>query len=113
MSIQQNVIGNIVKPILSSIQIFLKNNLSLNFEQELLLNSLYKNVENPFRECDTEYKLQEWLKSKKYMSNFEMFSINTEIGPVFQRGEINYDEVETTGVLLPISFQFQQVFEKK
>lgn len=111
LSIQSCVMQNIVEPILTKVQHILKTSLSLNIEQEILLSSMFQNIENPFQSCATEYTLYEWLKKNEYISNFEEFTINNEIEPVHCRGKIKYDAVETTGVMLPISFQFKKSFE--
>lgn len=111
-SIQENVLHKIVNPILEKFDQFVKNNFSLQIEQTLLLSSLFQEIENPFRNCSTDHQLYEWLKANDYLSNFEEFSINNEITQLYRRGEMRYDEVDTTGVLMPISFQFRKIFEK-
>lgn len=112
LSIQNSVRHNIVSPMLKNIQQILKTNLSLNIEQEMLLSSLFQNIENPFQTCDTEYKLIEHLKQNDLWNDYEEFTINNEIESTHCRGQTQYDAVETTGVLLPMSFQFRKCFEK-
>lgn len=111
ISIQINVMQNIVTPMLATVQQFIKNNVSLEIEQTLEWSSLIQEIENPFRSCDTDYKLREWLITNDYICKFEEFTINIEIDEVYRCGELSYGEVETTGVLLPISFQFRKIFE--
>lgn len=103
--------GNIVQPIISQVHDFINTNFEMSFEQEMLLKSMFRQIESPFRLCSTEHKLNEWLTSNKYIQPYEEFTINSEIGPVYQRGNMSYDEINTTGILLPISFQFKQIFE--
>lgn len=110
--IQQNVMVNIVQPLISSVQQFIKANFSHNIEQDLHLSALIQKIQNPFSLCENEYKLLETLKKREHLGNFEQFTINCEIGTVHRRGVMQYDEIDTTGVLLPISLQFRKIFER-
>lgn len=112
LTIQNSVMNNIVGPMLNTVKNILKSNLTLDIEQEIMLTSLFKNIENPFQSCATEYKLIEQLKLNDNWKDFEEFIINNEIESVHSRGQIQYNAEETTGVLLPISFQFRKCFEK-
>lgn len=112
ISIQNNVMDKIVNPIFANIKQFCEQNLSLDIHQNLLLSTLFQNIEKLFKVCETEYKLEDWLKSNDYMARFEEFQINCEIAPLCSKGEIQFDTVEILGVLLPISFQFRKTFEK-
>lgn len=96
--IQKHVMVNLVQPIVSQVTNLIRNSVNLFFEQKLILNSLVLQIENK--------------KSNNYIQPFEQFTINIEIGPIYQRGVMNYDEVETSGVLPSIAFQFQRTFEK-
>lgn len=46
------------------------------------------------------------------MSSANEFILNNEIAPVFHDGICTYNEAISTGVLLPIQFQFRKIFEK-
>lgn len=91
IDIQNNVMNNIVHPIFANIKQFCEQNLSLDLHQNVLLSALFQNIENPFKVCETEYTLGDWLKSNDYMARFEEFQINSEIAPLFSKGEMQYD----------------------
>lgn len=115
--VQKSVMQNIVNPIVSSVtQFFEKNFCSTTFscaiESQLLLTMLKEEISHPFRSCEKEYQLFSWLQEKNFMCNFKEFIISREISEKYSRGEIHYDEVDVTGVLLPLSFQFRRYFEK-
>lgn len=103
---------NIVQPMIANFRHFIRENLSLRIEETLVCSSMMQQIENPFQNCSTDHQLYEWLRTNDYMQDFEEFTINIEIGQVHCRGEMRYDDVETTGVLLPISFQFRKIFEQ-
>lgn len=75
---------------------FVKNKFEPEIEQTIALSSLLQEIKHPFKNCETDYKLREWLKSNDYITNFEEFSINTEIGHLHRQGNIQYDEIDTT-----------------
>lgn len=64
LDIQQNVMAKIVQPMVSQFHSFMESNFNMSFEQELVFKKLIRDIENPFRECSTEHKLNDWLKSK-------------------------------------------------
>lgn len=113
--IQKNIMLDIVNPIVNSVKLYTTENLSEtfdDFDERLLQISLIERISNPFELCESESKLFKWLRSNDYVCDFNEFIINKEIGEKYSRGEIHYEEVEITGVLLPLSFQFRKVFEK-
>lgn len=113
VNIQKSVISDIVNPIVESVTAFFnQHNHADSLEGRLQLASLIQDISNPFHRCGNEQQLFTWLARNDYMSNYEEFEINREIAEKYRRGEICYDEVEITGVLLPLQFQFRKVFEK-
>lgn len=116
VQIQNFVMQDIVNPIVSSVKQFIEYNVLPNhrddIEKRLLLNTFVEEISNPFRTCQNERKLFEWLKKNNYASDFNEFFISQEIGEKFSLGNLSYDDVDVTGVLLPLSFQFQTYFEK-
>lgn len=116
IQVQDIVMKNTVAPIVNKVEQYLNAHIAQEFdedhEQRLLQTSLIENISNPFRACENEYQLLSWLSKNVYVRDFNEFIINKEIGEKFSRGEIRYEEVEITGVLLPLSFQFRKFFEK-
>lgn len=99
---------------LSNIQIVLKKNLSLNFDEELILNSLFKNIENPFcASAIPNINCMNGSNQKNIWAIWKFLQYNTEIWPVYQRGEINYDEVESILVFsFQLNFNFNRYFKE-
>lgn len=113
--IQNNVMQFIVNPIVSSVKNFFSENSSFlvdDFDQRLIQVSFTEMISNPFRFCGSEYDLFNSLRQNDYIHDFYEFIINKEIAEQYKCGEIRYEEVETTGVLLPLNFQFRKTFEK-
>lgn len=100
LSIQNNVMNNIINPIFQNNKQFVEQNLSLDVNQSLQFSAMFENINNPFKTCETEYKLEGWLKANDYIHNFEEFTINSEIGPLYRKDEMQYDTVEILGALL-------------
>lgn len=59
ITIQSNVIQNIVQPIIQKFEEFIKNNFTPEIEQTIALSSLLQDIKHPFKNCDTDYKLRE------------------------------------------------------
>lgn len=106
----------IVNPIANSIKQFFNeqnsSHLVDDFDQRLRVVSFSEMISNPFRFCESENDLLKWLRQNDYIHDFNEFIINKEIAEKYKRGEIRYEDVETTGVLLPLCFQIRKTFEK-
>lgn len=111
LSVQKNVMKNIINPIVEDFKQFINQNFSIDVEQAMAISSFIKRIENPFENCESEYFLFKWLKDNNFICDYKEFSINNEIGQVYQHGQMRYNESNTTGVLFPISFQFKKIFE--
>lgn len=109
--IQKNVMENVLNPLLATLKKFYGDNFANDLEHRLNFSELIQQLQNPFKNCTNYYQLTKWLLEKDLMCNYELFTINAEIGEKYRRGVLQYEEVETTGVLLPLSFQFRKVFE--
>lgn len=114
--IQSNVLQNVINPMAANVNEYIEQHFSAissnDFERRLHLTSIAQIMSNPFRSCETELQLFSWLRENNYMCDFDEFSINKEVGEKYHRGEMQYDEKNVTGVLLPLSFQFRKIFEK-
>lgn len=111
-NIQQNVVRNIVDPIVHLVRGYAESNFELQIEQRINFEKLLFEISNPFAHCLTEHRLFNWLCENNFMSNFQEFTINNELTEVFHKGEIVSEEKVTTGVLMPLRFQFTKVFEQ-
>lgn len=117
VEVQEYVMQNIVDPIIGSVTEILEENYSpttskSSLDKQLLLTSLTETISHPFRFCKNELQLFKWLRKNDFTCDFNEFIINQEIAEKYSRGSISYDEVDITGVLLPIYFQFRKFFEK-
>lgn len=100
----------IILPILNNVQTFFTEHLDLDSEKRLNLSGLLQELENPFEFCDTDFKLFKTLKEKDLIDDFEEFFINNELKD--KNGEVIISNDAITGVLLPLKFQFQKIFER-
>lgn len=112
IGIQKIVMENIVNPIVKTVTESLERNICNDIEEDFLRASLIQEISQPFQSCSSEIQLFIWLRRNDYLCYFKEFEINREISEKYSRGEIRYDEVDITGVLLPLYFQFRKVFEK-
>lgn len=67
---------------------------------------------NPFDPFKTEYKLLKWLEENNLIGALKVFCIDSVITGIFSNGNLIFDEKKTTGVILPLKFQFQKFLEK-
>lgn len=109
--IQQQVTENVVKPIVDSFKRFVTSNFDLQFHQIVELNEMISELENPFRNCSSDYRLINWLCKNDLLSSVQQFTINNEVKEIYHNGNIYFEEKDTTGVLLPLHFQFRKIFE--
>lgn len=100
----------ISKPLADLLDTFVKNSVT-----DPLLLSSFKTistvVSNPFKLCNTEYRLMSWLSQKQYIYPLSQITINSEVTSVYHNGEVVYDEHISKGLLMPLKFQFKRFFE--
>lgn len=112
IQVQSNIMRNVLQPIVAHMRRSIKDQYGDGLEQRLFVSSLVQEISEPFRACESDHQLFEWLTANDYMSNYNEFIINTELSEIHRCGEIRYDKCDVTGVLLPIQFQFRKFFEK-
>lgn len=109
-------IQNLYKPLLASMMTKFDNFVTEEFQMSTDKRSRFAAFSNalqdPFQLCETEHKLMNSLAEDDLVSNFEEFTINSEIGVHSTCGESTLGEKKSTGVLLPIDFQFRIFFER-
>lgn len=115
--IQKSVVRLILNPIVDAVDQFFTRYISQiadddDIDRQLLHVSLMDNISSSFRLCGNEQQLFSWLSRNDYISDFHEFIIDREITGKHSRGELRYEEVDITGVLLSLSFQFRKTFEK-
>lgn len=110
LDIQELMTDFVSKPLADLIDNFVKNKVT-----DPLLLSSFKEVSsvvsNPFKLCNTEYRLMKWLSHEQYINPLTQITINKEVTSVHHNGEVVYDEHITKGLLMPLKFQFQRFFE--
>jgi len=110
INVQSGIIQNLISPIVS----ILKNVIKNEVKEPLSLskfNQVVTAITNPFKFCNSEYSLLNWLVGHNLVSEIKLFNIHNEICPVQHMGELAYDEKQTKGALLPIKLQFKKYFE--
>lgn len=111
LSIQTGIVDKIIAPIVSMLKEVINDEI-----KEPITHCKFHRVtfviENVFQNCNTEYRLIDWLKQNEYLCNIYQFTINNEICPVQYLGESVYSEKNITGALLPLKFQFKKFFEQ-
>lgn len=73
---------------------------------------ILENLDNIFTHVNTEHKLTTCLVQENLLQNPKTFTIWNEVGPVIKTGQLFVDEINTTGVILPLKFYFKKNFEK-
>lgn len=101
----------LISPLMTTLKAFANNTIKAYVEIYNKFLGLLTNCERIFQNVDTDHKLHKWLLESGYIKNFKEFSINKEIDNVFHNGHLNYDEIHTKGILMPIQFQFKKFFE--
>ncbi|CAH1114912.1 unnamed protein product [Psylliodes chrysocephalus] len=111
-TIQDNVTELITDSTMELIQLLLIQRIPDFKKKYLDINELLNKLKNPFELCKTDFKLNSLLKQCEFSEDNLKVIINTEIVPINKKGELAYGEKHNTGVVLPLSFQFKQIFEK-
>ncbi|XP_055902990.1 uncharacterized protein LOC129939135 [Eupeodes corollae] len=99
------------EPILNSLKI-LCTKPNRPIEDRLHFSALILSLEKQFEYCSTDHQLIQWLTANEYFCVATEFTIHEELKNVYRNGINCHEEQTTTGVLLPLEFQFQKFFEK-
>ncbi|XP_055842787.1 uncharacterized protein LOC129909740 [Episyrphus balteatus] len=102
---------SIHEPMIEFFKIF-ANKSNRPIEDRLQISSLIAAVEKPFELCSTDHNLMQWLTLNDYLCAATEFTINDELQNVYRNGINCHEDYTTTGVLLPLEFQFRKTFEK-
>lgn len=111
LKIQNGIIDHITKPMSSMLTKLNQTQVEDPVGIKSNLNKLSVIFSNPFRYCNTEYRLEKWLVQNQYVTDSLQFTIHNEINNIQICGETIYGENTTKGVLLPINEQFKKYLE--
>lgn len=81
-------------------------------ETKSSLKNIVAILQNPFKNTNTEYKLNKYLDKSDLLCPLIQHSINDEVDVVSSNGEAIYDIVSTKGVQLSLRFQMKHILEK-
>lgn len=110
--IQKDVVQSIIQPLVTSFKHFVESNFINSFEDQMNVSSFIGEITSSLQNSMTEHQLNQWLFENDLICDFKLFKIDSEISEKYQNGQIKYAEIDTTGVLLPLRFQFRKIFEK-
>lgn len=110
------IIQTLYIPLLASMMTkfnnFVTEEFQMNSDKRSRFAAFSSALQNPFELCETEHELINALAENDLVSKYEEFTVNSEIGEHSECGESTLGERKTTGVLLPIEFQFRFFFER-
>lgn len=110
--IQLNIQEKIMKPILNCFNVLVKYYIE-DFSIKTIFSKFSETIEDAFKLCSTNYRFEKWLSENNLISNIMQFTINNEVRLISHCGEATYNDFSTKGCLLPLKFQFKQIFEKE
>lgn len=107
----QNLNQTLIKSLSNKFECFANDNFDMDCEKRASLAGFLQEIGNSFDLCNNMSLLRKTLTGNDDLCDFEEFTINDEVSNVYSRGQVSINTKETTGVLLPIAFQFRKVFE--
>ncbi|CAH1114429.1 unnamed protein product [Psylliodes chrysocephalus] len=109
--ILSNIDNNIIEPLINNLKQILESRIE-NQELKLELFPIFKQFAELFKFCSTEYRLEQWLINKDYLSNLKHFQIHKDIVETYVDGEVSFQEIEIAGTLFSLKFQFRKIMQK-
>lgn len=110
--IEQNTVSNLIQPLLSSFGNYVNERYSKGCEDRLHVHEFIRNIEDAFADCSSEHLLLKKLKADGFIAPLQQITINNTIEEIHLHDEVVFGQHASKGTLLPISFQFQKLFER-
>lgn len=110
--IEQNVTSNLIQPLLSSFENYVNGRYSTGCEDRLHVHEFLNTIKNSFTNCSSEFCLLKKLKEDGFIAPLKQITINNTIDEIHLHNEVTFAPHVSKGTLLPISFQFQKLFER-
>lgn len=111
-SVQSSFSHITTNSILNQFERFVGENFGMDTQKRSDFEEFMEGLRDPFKLCDTEHKLIQTLKNRDLLCEFEVFDVHVGISGIQKNGGMAIGENKTTGVLLPIAFQFRKRFEQ-
>lgn len=73
-------------------------------------NDFLNDIRQSFDDCSSEHRLFKKLEDDNYASKLNSYAINKSVTQIEHLNTIKYIEKTSTGIMMPISFQFQTLF---
>lgn len=109
---------NVLQPVVRSFENYFRQILSvgdspnsINLNQRAEFAALVDKTDSLFSDCRTERQLLSWLRNHDLLANFHEYMIDERIHPMHRNGEMHFNVHRSTGILMPLSFQFRRFFE--
>ncbi|XP_054087725.1 uncharacterized protein LOC128922130 [Zeugodacus cucurbitae] len=108
LSIQKSIKERIMAPIVEMV-----NPLIQNFENKVLSNEILRNLSEPFKNVDSEYKFLKELENLKHFKHPQKYVISNELSGIILNNNPTLTSAKAEIVLNDIPFQIKQFFESE
>lgn len=113
-NIQMYIVDHLLQNIIKVMQNRLNSTCNCSAKNEIL--NIMSSVISKFDSIGSDYLLSKTLEQLNLAKNLEdpryEFAISKEVGVVFKEGTSKFDEINTTGMIMPLKFQIKEFLSK-